>query len=168
MQLLVLGMHRSGTSSVTRLLNMAGAYFGPEGIATDPNDENPKGFWERRDVGACATVSCTAAVRLVEARRLLDRQHSGRSARAVLRRVPQDRLSTRRAPSMGDEGAAALPPPPVLRPALEAPVYVHVTREPLEIAESLAGATASRSRSGSPCGRRTRSARSLPPAPSRA
>src|SRR3954464_15209298 len=50
MQLLVLGMHRSGTSGVTRLLNMAGAYFGPEGIATDPNSENPKGFWERRDV----------------------------------------------------------------------------------------------------------------------
>ena len=52
MQLIVLGMHRSGTSSVTRLLNLAGAYFGPEGIATDPNAENPKGFWERRDVRA--------------------------------------------------------------------------------------------------------------------
>ena len=52
MQLIVLGMHRSGTSSVTRLLNLAGAYFGPEGIATDPNEENPKGFWERRDVRA--------------------------------------------------------------------------------------------------------------------
>src|SRR5207342_3160897 len=48
----VLGMHRSGTSSITRLLNLAGAYFGPEGMATDPNDENPKGFWERRDVRA--------------------------------------------------------------------------------------------------------------------
>ena len=52
MQLLVLGMHRSGTSMVTRLLNMAGAYFGPEGIATEANEENPKGFWERRDVRA--------------------------------------------------------------------------------------------------------------------
>ena len=50
MQLIVLGMHRSGTSSVTRLLNLAGAYFGPEGSATDPNEENPKGFWERRDI----------------------------------------------------------------------------------------------------------------------
>ena len=39
-------MHRSGTSSVTRLLNLAGAYFGPEGSATDPNAENPKGFDE--------------------------------------------------------------------------------------------------------------------------
>ena len=52
MQLIVLGMHRAGTSSVTRLLNLAGAYFGPEGIATETNEENPKGFWERRDVRA--------------------------------------------------------------------------------------------------------------------
>lgn len=57
MQLVILGMHRSGTSGVTRLLNMAGAYFGPPGIATDANEENPKGFWERRDVRARATGS---------------------------------------------------------------------------------------------------------------
>ena len=43
-------MHRSGTSAVTRLVNMMGAYFGPEGISTGANQENPKGFWERRDV----------------------------------------------------------------------------------------------------------------------
>jgi GT2 family glycosyltransferase len=50
MQLLVLGMHRSGTSMVARLLNMMGAYFAAEGISTGANQENPKGFWERRDV----------------------------------------------------------------------------------------------------------------------
>ena len=50
MQLIVLGMHRSGTSIVARLLNMMGAYFGPEGVTLGANEENPKGFWERRDV----------------------------------------------------------------------------------------------------------------------
>ena len=50
MQLLVLGMHRSGTSTVTRLLNLAGAYFGTDDDATETNQENPKGFWERRDI----------------------------------------------------------------------------------------------------------------------
>ena len=50
MQLVVLGMHRSGTSGVTRLLNLSGAYFGPPDSSTEANDENPKGFWERRDV----------------------------------------------------------------------------------------------------------------------
>jgi len=52
MQLFVLGMHRSGTSAVTRLLNMAGAYFGPEGISNGADEGNPKGFWERRDIRA--------------------------------------------------------------------------------------------------------------------
>ncbi len=50
MQILVFGMHRSGTSVVARLLNMMGAYFAPEGASTGANAENPKGFWERRDV----------------------------------------------------------------------------------------------------------------------
>jgi GT2 family glycosyltransferase/glycosyltransferase involved in cell wall biosynthesis/predicted nucleic acid-binding Zn-ribbon protein len=50
MQIFVLGMHRSGTSVVTRLINLMGAYFGPEELSTGANPENPKGFWERRDV----------------------------------------------------------------------------------------------------------------------
>ena len=51
MQILILGMHRSGTSAVARLLNTMGAYFAPEGLsAYGANQENPKGFWERRDV----------------------------------------------------------------------------------------------------------------------
>ena len=29
---------------------MMGGYFGPEGSSTGANQENPKGFWERRDV----------------------------------------------------------------------------------------------------------------------
>ncbi|HJU39779.1 MAG TPA: sulfotransferase [Tahibacter sp.] len=52
MQLFVCGMHRSGTSMVARLLNLMGLYFGPEGSALPANRENPKGFWERRDVVA--------------------------------------------------------------------------------------------------------------------
>jgi hypothetical protein len=46
MQILVLGMHRSRTSMVARLLNMMGAYFAAEGISTGADQENPKGFWE--------------------------------------------------------------------------------------------------------------------------
>ena len=44
MQILVLGMHRSGTSMVARLLNMMGAIFAPEGVSTGANQENPKGL----------------------------------------------------------------------------------------------------------------------------
>jgi hypothetical protein len=53
MQILVLGMHRSGTSMVARLLNMMGAYFAPEGVEMPAHPENPKGFWKRQDVLLC-------------------------------------------------------------------------------------------------------------------
>ncbi len=49
MQILVLGMHRSGTSAVTRIINMLGAYFGPEGRSAGWTPDNPKGHWERQD-----------------------------------------------------------------------------------------------------------------------
>lgn len=50
MQIIVLGPHRSGTSLLTRLINMMGAYFGVGAASIGFNHENPKGFWERRDV----------------------------------------------------------------------------------------------------------------------
>jgi hypothetical protein len=53
MQILGLGMHRSGTSMVARLLNMMGAYFAPEGVEIPAYPEGPKGFWERQDVLLC-------------------------------------------------------------------------------------------------------------------
>ncbi|MFO1241943.1 MAG: sulfotransferase [Rickettsiales bacterium] len=53
MQIVVLGPHRSGTSLVTRLINMMGAYFDAGNASIGFNDENPKGFWERSDVIKC-------------------------------------------------------------------------------------------------------------------
>jgi hypothetical protein len=41
---LVLGMHRSGTSAVTRVLNLLGAELNSEMLAAA--SDNPKGFWE--------------------------------------------------------------------------------------------------------------------------
>jgi hypothetical protein len=48
--ILVLGMHRSGTSLASGLLAECGVHFGSEEELISPNQENPKGFWERRDV----------------------------------------------------------------------------------------------------------------------
>jgi hypothetical protein len=50
MQIFVFGMHRSGTSMVTRLINMMGAWFAEEGQSLGFAKDNPKGFWERKDV----------------------------------------------------------------------------------------------------------------------
>lgn len=46
----ILGMHRSGTSAVTRATNLAGTYLGESADLIDPGFDNPEGFWERQDV----------------------------------------------------------------------------------------------------------------------
>jgi hypothetical protein len=48
----VLGMHRSGTSAVSRILNLLGADIGPrDDLLTDY--DNPAGHWESRALVAC-------------------------------------------------------------------------------------------------------------------
>jgi hypothetical protein len=48
----VLGMHRSGTSAVSRIVNLLGADLGPESdLLTDY--DNPAGHWESRALVAC-------------------------------------------------------------------------------------------------------------------
>ena len=49
MKLIVLGMHRSGTALVTQLFSKLGYFVGTDSDLTDTNEENPKGFYERRD-----------------------------------------------------------------------------------------------------------------------
>ncbi len=46
----VLGMHRSGTSLLTRILNLLGVYLGPEANLIRPAVDNPKGFWEHHPI----------------------------------------------------------------------------------------------------------------------
>jgi Sulfotransferase family len=49
-RIVVLGMHRSGTSCMGELLAAMGAYFGPREMGTSGNVENPHGLFERRDL----------------------------------------------------------------------------------------------------------------------
>ncbi len=42
----ILGMHRSGTSLVSKILNILGIYLGPEAHIMQPGPHNPKGHWE--------------------------------------------------------------------------------------------------------------------------
>lgn len=46
----ILGMHRSGTSTITRSLNLLGVYLGKDKDIIPPYPENPEGFWERWDI----------------------------------------------------------------------------------------------------------------------
>lgn len=138
MQLIVLGMHRSGTSVLARLLNLMGAYFGPEGASTGANPENPKGFWERRDVRVLNdhvlhSVGC-------DWNRVLGFNPSGLPDALVSKFI-------RRASSLVLEMDAHRPwmlkEPrlclllPLWRKVLEVPACIHVYRDPVEVAASL-------------------------------
>src|SRR5690242_7355330 len=47
MPVCILGMHRSGTSMITRLLNLCGLYLGREEVLNPPHlQDNPDGYWE--------------------------------------------------------------------------------------------------------------------------
>ncbi len=46
----ILGMHRSGTSLLARILNLLGVDLGPEAHLVSPAAANPKGFWEHRPI----------------------------------------------------------------------------------------------------------------------
>ena len=48
MPVCIAGMHRSGTSMVTKLLHQAGLYLGPLEDLHPPGPANPEGFWEHR------------------------------------------------------------------------------------------------------------------------
>ena len=50
--LIILGMHRSGTSVVAGALASAGLYAGEPEELLSAQQDNPRGFWERRDVVA--------------------------------------------------------------------------------------------------------------------
>lgn len=47
----ILGMHRSGTSLLTRILNLIGVYLGSdEALTVEPAEANPKGYWEHHEI----------------------------------------------------------------------------------------------------------------------
>lgn len=137
MQIIVLGMHRSGTSLVTRLVNMMGAYFAPEKAALGFAADNPKGFWERRDVlqmndALLAANGCGW--------NKLESWPKGELAphspphRQAMKRLVMDMDAFR--PWVLKDPRLCLTFP-YWKPLLEVPVAVIVHRDPREIARSL-------------------------------
>ena len=136
--LVVLGMHRSGTSAVTGALRLCGAWVGDEPELTGANEENPRGFWERRDI-----------------RRICDRllQTAGAEWWKVANFDPscippvtlneQRQEFARVVSTLNDHRTWVIKEPrlclllPVLRDYLTNPFCIHVYRNPLEVARSL-------------------------------
>lgn len=46
--IIILGMHRSGTSTVSKIVNTLGVYLGKDNELLEAEPDNPKGFWENK------------------------------------------------------------------------------------------------------------------------
>lgn len=136
--LVVLGMHRSGTSALAGALGHCGAWLGTSEELTEPSVENPKGFWERRDLRALCDELLVAAgadwwrVSNFETEAI---PHAARMGALTRFRKIIGELDA--------HGTWAIKEPrlclllPVLRAHLTGAVCVHVYRNPLEVAQSL-------------------------------
>lgn len=136
--IVVLGMHRSGTSCMGELLAAMGAYFGPPGMNTRGNIENPHGLFERRDLHhICKLI-------LQEAR--LGWWKTSAFSPDRLSDTARARVDTLLAPMLADLFAHQpwfIKEPrlclllPMLRAKLGSIAAVCIWRDPLEVAESL-------------------------------
>ena len=138
--LVVLGMHRSGTSALTGMLRLCGAWVGEEDELTSANIENPQGFWERRDVrkicdellyAAGADWWKVASLNLESIPDEILSEHY-RSLQAVVSKLQEHDQWAVKEPRL----CLLLP---LLRDYLNEAVCVHVFRNPLEVARSLQG-----------------------------
>lgn len=138
MQFLVLGMHRSGTSALTRVLQLMGCHLGSEEELTPGDEGNPKGYFERRDAWA---LDEWLLERLGGSWHDLTRL-DGESVPAELQaefalrlRPILERLGPHRPWAVKDPRLCVLLPS--WRACLSAPVGVLLHRDPLEVARSL-------------------------------
>ncbi len=138
MQIFVLGMHRSGTSAVTSVLVRMGAYPGPEQQSIGANEENPKGFYERRDVVDLDVEAFTAIgadwhrVTGFDLERRRDEQRQDHAARidTIVSELDGHRPWVLKDPRM----CFTLP---IWLAACDRPVVVFAHRCPIEVADSL-------------------------------
>ena len=136
--LVVLGMHRSGTSALTGALRLCGAWVGDSEELTEANLENPQGFWERRDIRRI----CDQLLHKTQADwwKLVDFDPQAIPA-AVL--TKQGGKFAGVVSLLNQHPAWVIKEPrlclllPVLLEHLDDPVCIHIYRNPLEVARSL-------------------------------
>lgn len=139
MQVLVLGMHRSGTSVLTRVLERMGCFTGEPGDFNPPEPDDPQGYHERSDVWQVdeAVLAHLGATWYdlggFDLAALAPEDRSAFEARAA---EVVARLAPHRPWAIKDPRLSLLLP--LWRPALEQPFVVLVWRRPLEVARSLA------------------------------
>ena len=138
--LLVLGMHRSGTSLVARLLNVMGAYVGESAELLPPHArDNPTGYWERTELVIAHDEFLKSAGFAWDHVAYFDPAHLPQASDASLRRTVHDlvrRLSQQSRPWLVKDPRLSLLLPFWLDAAPNAACVV-VVRNPLAVVASL-------------------------------
>lgn len=135
---LVMGMHRSGTSCVTGLLEAYGISLGPRDALMPATNENPLGYFEHLDFNRiCIDLLASAGA------------DWWKISAFDVAKIPAEALSKARMElarliaELDRAPAYALKDPrfclllPLLRSSFSSPVFVHVVRSPIEVAMSL-------------------------------
>ena len=137
-QMIVLGMHRSGTSALTNALARMGVFVGDQDELTASNWENPHGFFERRD----ARRICDALLHRGEADWWkISRFDAGQLTNPVLGPAREDFISLTE--KLDAKGHWAIKEPrlcvllPIVLPLLRRVLPIVALRHPIEIAHSL-------------------------------
>ncbi len=137
-QIVVLGMHRSGTSALTGALASMGVHVGDEEELTPTNWQNQKGFFERRDAREiCDMLLHNSGADWWKISNF-DPDNINfdivQKARPAIRKLLSE---------LNEQGTWALKEPrlclllPIFQSALVDPLVIYVTRHPVEIAKSL-------------------------------
>src|SRR3954451_11279890 len=138
-QVIVLGMHRSGTSALTGLLRLLGLWAGEEDDFPPADDHNQAGYWEHLDVWSIDEAILRKLGASWSRIADLDLSRLGKGSRARfgegIREIVED---------LDRHGPWVIKDPrlcllfPVWREILENPFCVLIYREPLPVARSLA------------------------------
>jgi hypothetical protein len=137
--LIVLGMHRSGTSVVAQLIHAFGAYAGEPNELNPPDMFNPTGYWEH--IGA---VQLDTDILAALGANWIDIVEADVSRLAAEQRARFVERATRIVQTLEGRGPLLLKDPrmslvfPIWRDALEHPICVIVWRDPMAVARSLA------------------------------
>jgi hypothetical protein len=138
-QAIVLGMHRSGTSALTGLLDRLGFYAGPDESLMGPDDHNVMGYWELGEVQAfneellAELGGSWTNVLGIDPRRLRNSARAGFLPRA---RSLVGHLNSYGPWVIKDPRLCLLLP--FWRDLLERPLCILIHRNPLSVARSLA------------------------------
>src|SRR4051812_41037362 len=138
-QVIVLGMHRSGTSALTGLLRLLGLWAGEEDDFPPADVHNQAGYWEHRGVWSIDEAILEALGASWSEIADLDLSRLGEGPRARFRGRVRDLVR-----DLDRHGSWVIKDPrlcllfPFWRDILERPLCVLIYREPLPVARSLA------------------------------